>query len=235
MPGGRRGYRRDVPAPRLADVHLPVQPEGVALVLHGGGSPAQGIAVSPTQLSVLRMVPIAHRVARACKRLAVFRLLNSSRGWDTSHTPVQDVAWAIDQVADRLGPELPVALVGHSLGGRAAILSADQACVQTVVALAPWVYPEDGDVDASGVDTLIVHGTADRIASPARSLVAAKALRRTAKSLRYVHVDGGKHAMLSRHGVFSDLAADFCAATMIDPPPAHAVRTIDELGPETTR
>ena len=222
-------------SPRLAEVRVPGQAAGVVLVLHGGGSRTQGVAVSPTQLSVLRMVPIAHRIARAGPSLAVFRLLNSSRGWNSSHTPVQDVAWAIDEVGRRLGPDLPVALVGHSLGGRAAILSSDRACVRAVVALAPWVYPEDGGVDASGVQVLIVHGTADRIASPERSMAVAAGLRRTAKSLRYVHVDGGKHAMLSRHRAFSTPAADFCAAILLDPPPERSAKAIDGLAAESTR
>ena len=35
------------------------------LVLHGGASRRAGMMVSPTQLSVLRMIPIARRIARA--------------------------------------------------------------------------------------------------------------------------------------------------------------------------
>ncbi len=42
------------------------------------------------------------------ERLAVFRLLNSRRGWDTRHTPVHDARWALDQVAERLGAASPV-------------------------------------------------------------------------------------------------------------------------------
>ena len=58
-------------------------------------------------------------------RLAVFRLLNSARGWDTSRTPVDDVRWALDELASRHG-DLPVALVGHSLGGGVAMQFAYQ-------------------------------------------------------------------------------------------------------------
>ena len=206
-------------APRLIAVHEPRDPQAAVLVLHGGGSRERGVAVSPTQLSVLRMVPIAQRVARADRRrLAVYRLLNSVRGWDAGHTAVQDVAWALDQLAERHAGTLPVGLVGHSLGGRAAILSADRPAVRSVVALAPWVYPDDGTTDASGVAVLVVHGSEDRIASPARAQQAAQRLRRTARSVAFVEVAGAKHAMLARHGRFSGLAADFCAATLLDPP-----------------
>jgi hypothetical protein len=64
-------------SPRLIDVHGPREPEGAVVLLHGGASGRGSMRVSPTQLSVLRMIPIAGRVARAGRgRLAVFRLLS---------------------------------------------------------------------------------------------------------------------------------------------------------------
>ena len=44
---------------RLVDVAVPVDPEGVVIVVHGGGSRGDRMHVSPTQLSVLRMIPTA--------------------------------------------------------------------------------------------------------------------------------------------------------------------------------
>lgn len=179
--------------------------------------------VSPTQLSVVRMIPIAQRVARAGRRrLAVYRLLNSTRGWDTSHTPVDDVHWAIDQLRHGFGSDLPVGLVGHSLGGRAAILAGDRPEVRSVVALNPWVYPADGEVDLAGRRVLVVHGTDDRIAAPERSAAAARLLARTA-DVAYVRVAGGKHAMLRRHADFDRLAATFMASTLL---PDHTPRGV---------
>src|SRR3954452_22230796 len=112
---------------RLVPTRVPRHPEGVVLVLHGGASRRDRVRVSPTQLSVLRMVPIARRIAAAGRgRLAVFRLLNSTRGGDNSHTPVEDVRWALSEIRSRYGDPLLVCLVGHSLGGRAALLAGDQ-------------------------------------------------------------------------------------------------------------
>lgn len=197
---------------RLLETHVPRDPEGAVLVLHGGASRGEGVRVSPTQLSVLRMVPIAARIAaRSRGRLAVFRLLNSVRGWDATHTPVHDVRWALAEIHRRFG-DLPAALVGHSLGGRAAILSADAEPVRAVAALNPWVYPHDGRVDTSGREFLVVHGTADRVAEPGRSLAAA-ALLRDGNTVGYVRVAGGTHAMLRRRHLFDGLAADFVART----------------------
>ncbi|PUA81812.1 alpha/beta hydrolase [Nocardioides currus] len=198
---------------RLVATRVPRDPEGVVLVLHGGASRGESAMVSPAQLSVLRMVPVARRIARAGRgRLAVFRLLNSHRGWDSSTTPVMDVAWALEQLAERFG-DLPVALVGHSLGGRAALLAADRPRVTCAVALNAWLYPTD-DADLQGRSVLFVHGTDDRIASPQNAATVARRLARTAR-VGYVSVPGGKHAML-RHGArFERYAAEFVAATLL--------------------
>lgn len=199
--------------PRLVPVREPQAPTGVVLVLHGGASRGSQMMVSPTQLSVLRMIPTARRVAREGRgRLAVYRLLNSFRGWDSVHTPVRDVAWAIDQVQER-HPDLPVGLIGHSLGGRAALLAGEQSGVRSVVALNPWVYPDD-DADLAGRPVMIVHGDADRIAPISRAQVVATRIgRRT--SVDFVTVPGGKHAMV-RHGrTFDGHAADFTATVLL--------------------
>jgi dienelactone hydrolase len=169
--------------------------------------------VSPTQLSVLRMIPIARRVAGVGRgQLAVFRLLNSTRGWDTHHTPVDDARWALQSIRGQLG-DLPVGLIGHSLGGRAALLAASEELVRSVVALAPWVYPTDDPGSLSGHRILVVHGSADRIASPQRSFALARRLARTA-DVGYIQIDGAKHAMLRHHRQFDTFAASFTAAVL---------------------
>ena len=130
-----------MPGPTLVETQTPATPRGLVIVLHGGANRPGRPAVSPTQLSVLRMVPIARRIARTATDLAVVRLLNTHRGWDTAHTPLDDLAWAMAELRERYG-ELPTCLVGHSLGGRAALLGGGQDGVRSVVALNPWVYPE---------------------------------------------------------------------------------------------
>jgi hypothetical protein len=85
------------------------------LVLHGGASRAESMMVSPAQFSGLRMIPIARRAPRAARgQLAVSRLLNSARGWDTHHPPVSDATRALDHIADRYGQRLPTSVIGHS-------------------------------------------------------------------------------------------------------------------------
>ena len=201
--------------PKLVEVKIPDRPTGAVLVLHGGASRRQNMMVSPTQLSVIRMVPIARKIAREGRGdLAVFRLLNSRRGWDTHHTPVHDARWALEQMANRLGKSLPTCLVGHSLGGRAAILTADRPEVRSAVALAPWVYPTDYPAHLTGQRILIVHGTKDRIASPTRAVELAQRLGALTPTA-LVLIEGARHAMLGRHAIFSSLAAEWVSATLL--------------------
>jgi dienelactone hydrolase len=123
---------------------------------------------------------------------------------------------------DELG-ELPIGLVGHSLGGRAALLTAAEPSVRSVVALAPWVYPSD-TADIRGRRVLIVHGDRDRIARPDRSAAMARSLARRGQVGR-ITIAGGKHAMLSHHREFDGYAASFtvtvlCPDLSIRVPPA---------------
>ena len=199
--------------PRLVTVGRPRDPEAVVLVLHGGASRGDRMMVSPTQLSVIRMIPTARAVDRAGRgRLAVFRLLNSWRGWDFEHTPVADAAWALSQVKERFGA-LPVGLVGHSLGGRAALLAGEHQGVESVVALNPWVYATD-TADLTGRRVLIVHGDRDRIAPMSRAAAVARNLSRTAE-VEFVTIPGGRHAMLGRGRAFDGRAAAFTAKSLL--------------------
>lgn len=184
-------------SPRLLTASAPKSPAGIALLLHGGASRSGNPMVSPTQPSVIRMIPIAHRVARAGRgRLAVFRLLNSHRGWDQTQTPLTDTRWALTRLRDRY-PELPVCLIGHSLGGRTALLSGAEPGVSGVIALNAWVYPTDS-ANLRGRRVLMVHGTEDRIAPIQNARTVARRLSSTA-DVEFVTVEGGRHAML-RHG-----------------------------------
>ena len=199
---------------RLLGVATPKAPLGVVLVLHGGAQRQLPAAVRRTQLSVLRMIPIARAMARAGRRqLVVHRLLNSCRGWDSGQQPTADVAWALGEVRRRHG-DVPVVLVGHSLGGRAALVAgAADRSVTGVVALNPWLYPTD-DAPLEGRSVLIVHGDADRIAPLERARTVAQRLARRTE-VELVVVPGGKHAMLSQAGVFTRHATDFVTGLLL--------------------
>lgn len=204
-------------SPRLVPTRVPRSPEAAVLVLHGGAGRGERRMVSPTQLSVLRMVPIARRLARAGGgRLAVYRLLNSVRGWDTETTPLHDVEWALERVRADLG-EVPVGLVGHSLGGRAALLAGGREGIASVVALNPWLYGTD-HADLRGRRVLFVHGTDDRIAPLGRAETVARRLAKDAE-VGFVSVHGAQHAMLGQGRVFEQAATEWVRATLLGVPP----------------
>ena len=199
---------------RLVTTRRPRRPEGVVLVLHGGASRPGSAMVSPAQLSVLRMVPVAARIARAGRgRLEVHRLLNSARGWDATHTPVDDVAWALERVRAE-HPDLPVALVGHSLGGRAALLAGGMDGVTCVVALNPWIHPADR-ADLTGRRVLVIHGLQDRVALPERAEAFVRRIAATA-DVDHRTVPEGRHAMLRHAAAFERPAAEFVVETLLD-------------------
>jgi predicted esterase len=201
---------------RLLTTEIPEHAEAAVIVMHGGASSWGRVRVSPAQLSVIRMIPIARRVAREGEgRLAVFRLLNSHRGWDTDQTPVRDALWALQEIETRLGERMPVCLVGHSLGGRAALLAAGAPWVRGAVALAPWVLPADVATDIAGRRLSIVHGARDRVADPGRSAGLARALESAGADVTYVRVEGAGHAMLRRRAVFDGLASRFAREMLL--------------------
>lgn len=200
----------------------------MVLLLHGGAGRETPTPVSGVQPSVLRMVPVALRVAAASRgRLLVARVVNTYRGWDASRTPVQDAVRALDDLADRYG-ELPACLVGHSLGGRAAVRAAvERPRVRGVVALAPWVHADDGR-GLRGRRVLVVHGSRDAVAPEGRALAMARALA-DENDVGVVRLAQGGHALLREQGVVDALAADFVRSVLLGREPrSDLLRRLDD-------
>jgi pimeloyl-ACP methyl ester carboxylesterase len=199
-------------------VKLPEGPVGaVALVLHGGRAKSVG-AVRPLQLAVVRMAPFATALQRAGGRdgLAVARLRYVVRGWNgAARSPVGDVQWALEQLAQRF-PGAPVALIGHSMGGRAAVYAAGHPSVTTVVGLAPWIEPGDPYDQVTGRRVLVAHGDGDRITSAAASAAWVERARPVAASAAFVTIRGERHAMLHRARLWHSLTAAYVFAALLD-------------------
>lgn len=196
----------------------------VALVLHGG----REVSLAPVtahQLAVLRMVPIARHLASAgsSSGLGVWRLRFRYRGWNAGGGPVADVRWAVRQLRDEYG-DVPVVLVGHSMGGRAALRAADEPGVVAVVGLAPWVPPGEPHTQVIGRRLLVLHGTRDRMTSSKASNALVDAVRAdglaslvshdatpddAAYEPTFIHLRHGGHGMLRRAALWDELTADF--------------------------
>ncbi|NIH80044.1 dienelactone hydrolase [Amycolatopsis viridis] len=182
----------------------------VVLVLHGGAE--NGLAVvRPWGLAYLRMVPLARSTAGAGAPHGVeVRLLrNRVRGWNEPEMhPVSDARWALDRIrAER--PEVPVYLVGHSMGGRVALRVADDPAVRAVLALAPWTPAGEPVEPVTGRTVLIAHGTRDHITDPAESFTYAQRAQAVAERVVRIEVMSEGHAMLFRPGVWTRLVRDF--------------------------
>lgn len=201
---------------RLVLTRVPSRPEGVVLLLHGGGG--QGVrTVAPTQPSVLRMWLVAGAAVRAARgRLVVARLLNARRGWGGDRNPLQDAHWAIDRLVERFG-EAPVSLVGHSLGGRAALLTAGRPEVRSVVAMAAWLQPGDG-AGLRERRVLYLHGTHDRIAPIERAEASARDVARTS-AVTFVRLEGAGHALVREARSVDRIAADLAVSSLLGTAP----------------
>lgn len=183
---------------------------GIVLVLHGGRARSNARARA-NQLAVLRMRPFANELAAAGRGdgLAVAQLRYRVRGWNGDlQSPVHDARWALRRLAERF-PDVPVALVGHSMGGRTALYVADEPNVRAVVALAPWIERGDPVGPLTGRRVLIAHGDHDRLTSPKASAAYARAAAGIAASVSYVVVRAERHAMLRRAAVWHTLSTGF--------------------------
>jgi alpha-beta hydrolase superfamily lysophospholipase len=153
----------------------------------------------------------------------VARLRYVQRGWNgTAQAPLADVRWALGELQRRF-PGAPVALVGHSMGGRAALYVAGYPSVEAVVALAPWIEQGDPVSQLAGRRLLIAHGTRDRMTSAAASAAYARAASRVAASVSFVSVEDERHAMLRRARLWHELTTGFVLGVLCARPPSGTV------------
>lgn len=195
-------------SPTLTELPLPSPVRAVALVLHGGREHSFD-AAHPSQLTAVRMRPFARALQRRGKAagLAVAALGYRFRGWNgAEESPVADARWALSELRERHG-DVPMILVGHSMGGRTSLRVADDDAVAGVVALAPWLPPKEPVSQLAGKRVLIAHGNLDFVTSPRASRHFADRARDAGADITYVTVRGDNHAMLLRPGRWHRLVA----------------------------
>lgn len=223
----------------LSDIGAPAHPRGeraaqpqlrvwpaanstraVVLVLHGGRATSQE-STSGRQFAYLRMVPIAHSLARANEAAgtAVWLVRNRVRGWnEPARDALADARWALRAARER-HPAAAIVLVGHSMGGRAALLAAGAEGVVGVCALAPWLEAADPVEQLAGRAVLIAHGGRDTWTDPARSEDYARRARALTPNVCRFVLAGSGHAMLRRAGDWSRLVDAFAAGALGSRPP----------------
>lgn len=184
-------------------------PFGLALVLHGGKDRSQA-EVTARSLSWQRAAVLARTLGRQLGRDGVeVRLLRfSAAGWNgDGRGRVDDTRAELDSVRTRLG-DVPVVIVGHSMGGRTACQAADHPLVRGVVALAPWLPPTDPVEALRGKELHAAHGRRDRItrAADTRAYVARASAVASASSFTDMGPRG--HYLLSGIHAWNAFAAD---------------------------
>ncbi len=199
--------------PRLLLAPGPRRPRGIALLASGGSSEGVGpaLALAPP---ALRMYPFLAALARAgtARGLLAAQLRYRVRGYNAGD-PVRDVEWALGRLAARF-PDVPVCLVGHSMGGRAVLRAAGHPAAAAVAALAPWLPPGEPVAQLGGRSVVIAHARRDRVTDPARSYRYALAARPHARRLCRFVVERSGHAMLGRARVWHSLVGRFSLAAL---------------------
>ena len=186
----------------------------VVLVLPGG----RADSFDPTdsrQLTAVRMRPIARALHRKGRKhgVAVWMLRYRYRGWNGDDmSPVPDATWALDAIRARHG-DVPVVLVGHSMGGRTALRVAGDDNVRGVVALAPWLFDTEPTDQLAGRDVLIAHGDLDKVTSPRASRRYAERAAFVAR-VRYVSVRLDLHGMVLRWRLWHRLTTSFALGVL---------------------
>ncbi|MFF1835597.1 alpha/beta fold hydrolase [Streptomyces sp. NPDC058231] len=189
----------------MADRRPPAS--AAVLLLHGGGE--TGLTpppAGPLNLAALRMRPFARSLARATRDgpvdVRVHEVRYGHRGWNGSRAdPLHDAVRALDDVQGEFGG-IPVVLVGHSMGARAALRAAGHPLVRGVVGLAPWCPPDEPVSQLAGRDVVLLHSTRDRVTSPEASRSFATRARRAGARSCLVTIRASDHAMLRRARVW---------------------------------
>jgi pimeloyl-ACP methyl ester carboxylesterase len=177
------------------------------LVLHGGQEESTAPATRRYP-AYWRMIPFARDLSRA-PGVAVWQLCNTYRGWnEPDRHPVTDARQALDELR-RTYPDVPVVLVGHSMGGRVGLRVADDPAVAGVCALAPWTPEGEPVAQLAGRTVLIAHGDRDRTTDPALSYAYAERAKEVTERVARFDVRGEAHALLFRYREWTRLVRRF--------------------------
>lgn len=192
---------------RLSIRRIPRRARAVVLLLHGGGEGTGSVPAGWWYPAVLRMHPLDWAIARHLPHAAVVQLRFALTTWNEGRDPVRDLRWALGRIAVR-APDLPVVLVGHSMGARVALSGLADPSVRGAVLLSPWIEEDDPADGVQGQLIVAIQADTDTVAPPARAFPwLSKAERRGARIHRITlaHTD---HSMIRRAGTWHRLTAD---------------------------
>jgi pimeloyl-ACP methyl ester carboxylesterase len=194
-----------VPEPSLTRRDAP-EPRAVVLVLHGGTEHSTA-EVDGRSASWRRMARLQRDVTPALHDAgaSTWLLRFGVRGWNGGTGKVDDARWALDEIRHHVG-DVPVVLLGHSMGARTAVHVADDPSVRGVVALAPW-FPRREPVTALKTKVLrAAHGRRDPITSYAATRIYVARAREAHCDATLRTMGWAGHYLLSRIGAWNRFA-----------------------------
>jgi alpha-beta hydrolase superfamily lysophospholipase len=102
--------------------------------------------------------------------------------------------------------ELPVVLLGHSMGARTSVAVADDPNVVGVVGLAPWLPADEPVRPLAGKHLAVAHGRADKITSARATRAFVRRAGSVAASTEFHDIGRVGHYMFRRISAWNDFA-----------------------------
>ncbi|MFJ9817471.1 alpha/beta hydrolase [Streptomyces sp. NPDC101151] len=207
----------------LVTRRVPPSPRAAVLFLHGGKEDSRARS-RPWQPAALRMKPFIRAVAAATRDdgILLAEVRYRVQGWNGHDAdPVQDAQRALAELGHRFG-RIPTVLVGHSMGGRAALRAAAAPQVCAVLALAPWCPDGEPVAHLRGKSVIVLHGERDRVTDPHASVSFAQRAGAAGARTETRLLAGGDHAMLRHIGAWHRTASSTVVGLLAARPGARS-------------
>jgi dienelactone hydrolase len=194
--------------PHLTRYDAGVRPRAVVLMFHGGKASGHEV-VDGRSVSWRRTAAMQRDIARAAQEadVSTWLLRFTHRGWNGGAARIADARSALDAVREELG-DVPVCLLGHSMGGRTAVHVADDPSVRGVVALAPWLPPGESVAALRGKSLYAAHGSRDRITSAQATQDFVRRAAEVADVAEFTDMGPLGHYLLCRRGEWNRVALE---------------------------